>query len=413
LKRWFADFDKGFLVAALLPLIGILPSFSAEGVIRTADGILHTHRIYAMSTLLAHGNLWPRWVPYFHLGYGYPIFNFYPPGVFYLGGLLSLLGLSIPLAFSIVAALAWILGSVGTYGLARRLLPGTGALLAAMIWSYAPSRLFEVWDQGSLPQMMAAALVPWTLWGILAAAEKPTRRNVVRIALPFAGIILCHQPITLIGGLFLGPAALILPLIHVPRDWRSLFRRWLATLGGMALSVGLAAIFLIPLAAELKYVRASDQASDVIAYLTSNFLQPSEIFAQPPAMDLTDLRFELPTTLGLVGGIFGVLGIAGLIRAKKYRWALGLGAAMAFALFMMVRMSLPVWEVVPFMAQLRFPERFLRVAVVFLALIGGASLWLLPRRWQTIGLALAMAVVLVGALPMVYPNQSCITMKKM
>ncbi|MBZ0288363.1 MAG: hypothetical protein K8I30_12170, partial [Anaerolineae bacterium] len=135
MKRWFATLDKGFLLAALLPLTGILPSFSADGVIRTADGILHTHRIYAMSTLLAHGNLWPRWVPWFHLGYGYPIFNFYPPGVFYLGGLLGLSGLSIPLAFNLVAALAWILGSVGTYGLARRSLPGAGALLAAMIWS--------------------------------------------------------------------------------------------------------------------------------------------------------------------------------------------------------------------------------------------------------------------------------------
>ncbi|MEO8609060.1 MAG: 6-pyruvoyl-tetrahydropterin synthase-related protein [Chloroflexota bacterium] len=413
MKRWFERFDPGFLIAALLPLIGILPSFSADGVIRTADGILHTHRIFAMSTLLAHGNLWPRWVPWFHLGYGYPIFNYYPPGVFYLGGLLGLLGLSIPLAFNIVAAMAWIIGSIGTYGLARRLLPGTGALLAAMLWSYAPSRLFEVWDQGSLPQMMAAALVPWVLWGILIAATKPTRRSLVYIGLPFAGIILCHQPITLIGGLFLGPAALIIPLVNAPRDWRTLFRRWMATLGGMALGVGLAAIFLIPLAAELRYVRASDQASDVIAYLTSNFLQPSEIFAQPPAMDLTDLRFELPTTLGLVGGIFGVLGLMALIYRKKYRWALALSAAMAFALFMMLQASLPVWEFVPLMVQLRFPERFLRVAVVFLALLGGASLWLIPERWRPAGLALALLVVLAGALPMVYPNQAFVTWKNL
>jgi hypothetical protein len=327
--------------------------------------------------------------------------------------LLGLLGLSIPLAFNIVAALAWIIGSVGMYGLARRLLPGTGALLAAMIWSYAPSRLFEVWDQGSLPQMMAAALVPWVLLGILVAAEKPTKRSLVRIALPFAGIILCHQPITLIGGLFIGPTALIVPLVHLPRDWRTLFQRWTATLGGLALGVGLAAIFLIPLAAELRYVRASDQASDVIAYLTSNFLQPSEIFAQPPAMDLTDLRFELPTTLGLVGGIFGVLGLIGLIRRKKYRWALALAVAMAFALFMMLQVSLPIWEFVPLMTQLRFPERFLRLAVVFLALLGGASLWLILERWRSAGLALALLVVLAGALPMVYPNQAFVTWKNL
>jgi hypothetical protein len=132
---------------------------------------------------------------------------------------------------------------------------------------------------------------------------------------------------------------------------------------------------------------------------------------------LTDVVFELPTTLGLVGGIFGVLGLAALIRRKKYRWALALAAAMAFALFMMLQVSLPVWEFVPLMAQLRFPERFLRVAVVFLALLGGASLWLIPKRWRSAGLptglALAMLVVLAGALPMVYPNQAFVTWKNL
>jgi hypothetical protein len=103
------------------------------------------------------------------------------------------------------------------------------------------------------------------------------------------------------------------------------------------------------------------------------------------------------------------LGLAALIYRKKYRWALALGAAMAFALFMMVEISLPVWTTVPFMAQLRFPERFLRVAVVFLGLLGGASLWLLPERWRTAGLGLGLLIVLAGGLPMAYPSQSFVT----
>ncbi|MBI5670389.1 MAG: hypothetical protein HZC41_20540 [Chloroflexi bacterium] len=404
LRRPYLSFDPGLLVTALLPLIGLIPTFG-DGIIKTADGPLHVQRIYAMSVLLEHGHLWPRWVSWFHLGYGYPVFNFYPPGVFYLGGLLGLIGVSIPLAFNLVAALAWILGSMGTYALAKRFLPVSGALLAAALWAYAPSRLYEVWDQGSLPQMLAAACVPWIFLGLTLAAQNPSRRSLLALALPTAGMILSHQPITLITGLFIAPAALVLPLAASWRDRRTFARRFACVIGGLALGAGLAAIFLIPLALELKYVQAAAEAPDVIPYLRSNFLQPGQLFIQPPPVDLTDLRYKLPTTLGLAGGILCALGLLALVRTRRWGLLAALVAALAFALLMMVELSLPVWQAVPFMAQLRFPERFLRVAAVFLALGSGASLLLFPRRWQMAGLAGGLILVIAAGLPMAYPSR--------
>lgn len=402
-NKLFQRIDFGWIAAAVLPLVGILPTIG-DGVIRAADGPLHVHRIFAMTTLLQHGQLWPRWIPWFHLGYGYPVFNFYPPGTFYLGGLLGILGISAPAAFTLLAALAWVLGSLGTYGLARRFLPGSAALLAAMLWSYAPSRLYEVWHQGSLPQMMAAALVPWVLWGLIRAAQQPTRRNAVWLALSLAGMILSHQPITLIAALFVAPAAIILPLWYGRREGQTV-RRLIYTFGGLALGGGLTAIFLLPLALELKYVLSARQAPDVIPYLISNFLQPSQLFTQPLPMDLTDLRFELPETLGLVGGIFSLLGLLALIRHKRFGVLLILGGALGFSVFMLLRPSLPLWETIPFMAQLRFPSRLLRVGALFIALAGGAALLWIPERWRSAALGAGLTIALIAALPLVYPNQ--------
>ncbi|MGQ9888180.1 MAG: 6-pyruvoyl-tetrahydropterin synthase-related protein [Aggregatilineales bacterium] len=384
-------------------MIGVIPTFG-DGVIKSADGPLHVHRIFAMTTLLQTGDLWPRWVPWFHLGYGYPVFNFYPPGVFHLGGILGLLGLPIPLAFTLVSALAWTLGSVGVYALARHFLPGYGALLAAMLWAYAPSRLYEVWHQGSLPQMMSSALVPWVFWALVQAARLPSRRSLLAVGFLQAGIILTHQPVTLLAGLFIAPAALLLPVLYGWRDRKTLPRRWAAVWGGLVLSAGLAAIFLLPLAAELRYVQAAENASDVIPYLISNFLQPSELFSQPMPMDLTDLRFELPTTFGLLNGLLGALGLLALARWRRYTVAALLALALAFNAFMLLEISLPLWERIPFLAQLRFPARLLRVGAVFIALAGGASL-LLPVRWRLAGLGAGLALALVCALPLVYPNQ--------
>lgn len=406
MHRFSSKYDSGYLAAALLPLIGILPALGS-GVIRTADGPLHTQRIFAMTTLLQSGTLWPRWVPYFHLGYGYPVFNFYPPGTFYIGGVFGLLGISAPVAFNLVTALAWILGSVGLYGLARHYLPGKAALLAAALWAYAPSRLFEVWDQGSLPQIMAAALVPWLIWGMVRLAERPTLRRMLTVALPCAGIILSHQPITFITALYAAPAAVGLPLWYAYRhDPRDFLRRLGFMAGAFILAAGLAAIFLLPMALELRYVQAVESPDDTVPYLISNFFQLAEVFMQPPLMDLTDLRFELFTTFGPVGGILAVLGLAALLRRRRDLLAGVLVLALAFTIFMLLEPSLPVWLIIPYFKQLRFPERFLRVGVVFLSLAGGASLLLLPRRWRTAGMIAGGIMVLLSALPMVYANQT-------
>jgi hypothetical protein len=399
-----ADFDPGYLAAALLTLVGILPTFG-DGVVKSADAPLHVHRIFAMTTLLRTGNLWPRWVPWFHLGYGYPVFNFYPPGVFYIGGVMGLLGIPPTSAFLLIAAFAWVLGSVGMYALAKRFLPPTGALLAAMLWAYAPSRPYEFWHQGSLPQMLSAAFVPWVFWGMVVATRRPSRRALLAVALPFAGMVLTHQPITLVTGLFVAPGVFLVPLVAAWKDWRSFWRRFACVVGGFALGAGLTAIFLLPLAFELKYVQSATEAQDVIPYLISNFLRPAEVFSQPLPMDLTDLRFEMPTTLGLVGGILSALGLLALLRRRRWKLAMLLAGALAFSIFMLLEISLPVWKIIPYLAQLRFPARLLRVGAVFVALAGGASLLWLPKRWQNAGLLVGLTAALVAALPLIYPNQ--------
>jgi uncharacterized membrane protein len=148
-----------------------------------------------MTLQMRQGDLWPRWTPYFHLGYGYPAFNFYPPGTYWLGGLLGLVGIDAPAAFNLLMAASWIGGTLGAYALARRLLPGKCALLAAMLWAYAPARLHEVWSQGSLPQMAAAAVVPWFFLAIVLAWRQPSRRHAACLGLSLAALPLLHLPV--------------------------------------------------------------------------------------------------------------------------------------------------------------------------------------------------------------------------
>jgi hypothetical protein len=403
--------DLGYLVAAVTPLPAILAS-TTSGIIAAADSVVHLHRLHAMYLLVSAGDVYPRWTPYFHLGYGYPVFNFYAPGSYLLGAGLQLLGFDAFAAFNLLAALAWIIGSVGCYALARRFLPSYSALLASCLWAYAPSRLFEVWDQGSLPQMLAAACIPWLFWGMTKGLSKSTSNllAVIYVALPFTAIVYFHQPMTFIAALFALLYGIIMLMWSGRAGWRSSLQVAVRLGTAVMLAGELSAAFVLPIVSELRHVAGATGTDDTISYLTSQFLLPTDLFQQPALTDLTDLRREMPSTFGLLPGLLALVGFAALIR-RKPSVALILAAGTLVTCFMLLEISLPVWERIPYLAQLRFPERFLRVGVVFVALLGAAALLWLPVRWRAMGAAVACAGVVLAAMPQVVPIQNFLTHK--
>jgi len=404
LRSFSSKFDWGMVLAALLPLIAILPTFNGDQLVNTADGVFHVHRIFAMTTLMQSGDLYPRWIPYFHLGYGYPVFNFYAPLATWLGGLLGLVGISAPLAFSLIVALGWMLGSAGVYALARRWLPIPAALVGAVLWSYAPSAFQGVWNIGSISQLTASALVPWLCLAVIRAAEKPDTRRVSLLGVIFALMLLAHQPTSVLVGLFIAPGAPLLCLWFAREDKRWL-TRFVSVGSGLVLGAGLAMIFLLPMALEVGSIQVSKGATNLANVLAASFLQPYQLFLPSAAPDLSDLNRNIPDSIGLISGVLAALGLIGLVYRRQYRLALAWGAAALFVIFLLLPVSTAFWLNVPLLGQLRFPGRVLRLGAVFFGLLGASSLLLLPRQWLGWGAGLVNAIIMITALPMLYPSR--------
>lgn len=394
--------DWGLLVAILMPLIALLPTLG-DGIVAGADVEVHVHRIHAMALALQEGTLWPRWIPYLHVGYGYPIFNFYAPGYVYATALLEIAGLHITTAYNVMQSAAWMFGSAGMYLLARRFLPAPAALLSVALWAYAPSRLYEVWWQGSLAQIVGASFMPWLLIGVLKNATKPTFRSVLAIALPFAALILSHSPMMYISAIYGALLACAAPIWITRTHFREVLRRWLYIGSGFALGIGLAAIFLMPTLLELRYVIISQGLDETFNYLVEQFLPATEIFTLPRLIDTSDMYLDFPRTLGLVGGILGAFGIIALIVRKRWGLLLALVAGLGFTLFMLLDESLALWLAIPQFENLRFPARLLRMGAVLLALLGGASLLLLPQRWQLRAMGAGLVLVIAQIMPLIKP----------
>lgn len=397
--------DWGLLAALFLPLIALLPTLG-EGVVAGADIEVHIHRVHAMALALENGTLWPRWISYLHLGYGYPIFNYYAPGYIYITALLELAGLHITTAYNLVQSGAWMFGSAGMYLLTRRFLPAPAALLSAALWAYAPSRLYEVWWQGSLAQIVAASFIPYLLLGVIKNAAEPTLRRILAIALPFAALILSHTPMMYISALYAAPLAFFAPIWMTNADWRAVWQRWLFIGSGFVLGVGLATIFLMPTLLELPYVLIAEGIGGTVNYLVAQFLPAGEIFTLPRLIDATDMYLDFPRTLGLLGGLLCLFGVVALWRRKQYGLLLIAGIGLGFTLFMLLDESLALWLNIPGFANLRFPARLLRMGAVLVGILGGASILLLPRRWQLAGMGVGIVLVVLQITPVLRPYET-------
>src|SRR5512135_966708 len=86
--RWF--------VLAALTCLAAYPLWSTADFWSSYDGLLHLYRAFALDQTLRQGVVYPRWVLDLAYGYGYPIFNFYPPLAAYISETLHLLGFGFP-----------------------------------------------------------------------------------------------------------------------------------------------------------------------------------------------------------------------------------------------------------------------------------------------------------------------------
>src|SRR3990170_1206496 len=77
-------------------------------------------RVYEMAKALKDGMFPVRWVADLGYGYGYPIFNFYAPLAYYVGGFFTLLGFYALISTKIMMILGILLSGVFMYLLARK-----------------------------------------------------------------------------------------------------------------------------------------------------------------------------------------------------------------------------------------------------------------------------------------------------
>jgi uncharacterized membrane protein len=215
---------------ALLPLVRA-PLFASS------DGVLHLYQFQQFDAAFRGGAIYPRWAPDLLSGYGYPIFTFVAPLLFFIGTALHTAGLNLPDALK-GAIGAGIVGSLlGMYVLGRELWGRWGGFIAAAAYIYVPYRLFNTYMDGEFAQTLAWAWLPWLVWACWRYTRgRPARFAGPLVALCYAGLVYTHPLMSWLGTMLLAVLLLGWLLLRQVR-----FSRLLKVGGWLALGAGAAA----------------------------------------------------------------------------------------------------------------------------------------------------------------------------
>jgi uncharacterized membrane protein len=399
------------LAATLLMLPAFIRGFPAGN-----DADLHFRWARQVHEALAEpGVFYPRWLGSANNNQGSPALLYYPPLALFVTAAFNLITSNTLTAMSLACWLGLLISGLTMYALARRLLDWRAALFAALLYMAAPYHLFDFYQGAAIAEFWSFAWIPLVLDGVYRVVTERSWRAVVMLAAAYALLLLTHLPLSLALSLALPVVVLILT-----RDLKSLAK----IAAGFILGATLAAVYLAPVVAERGYVNIGSllmfdyhrffllnhlrAALKATMFMPDESLYPSNESAKlAPFLYL--LKVEQATAAFLLLLIVTALILLARRRAllnqlldsaKRRSLLIALFALTAFSLLMTTRASSFIWRIVPPLAYLQFPFRWLVLMTAggcLLAALALRSLLPLTRQRVAPALLLTMAIALTLA----------------
>lgn len=400
--------NKNYLLCFLIVLLAIplmLPLFHS-GFFTIHDNA-QIQRTYEMAKALNDGMLPVRWSMDLGYGYGYPIFNFYAPFIYYLASIFIFVGFSAIVSTKIMMATGIILSGVGMFVLTKKLFSPAAGVVGAVIYMYAPYHALDIYVRGDMAEAFAYTLIPWLFYFLLQAFEQMKKRWLFWGTVTFAILIITHN----LTALMLTPFLLAFAIVLLIRQRRepSLRLRMIRMSAIIICGILLAAFYWLPAVSEMKFTDVASVTKGGSDY-HQHFVCLSQLWDSPwgfggSAPGCTDdgisfrigkLAIMLSFMTLLTTLILLILGKYADVVQQKLIWIFVSAAGLFICVFMMLSWSLFIWDSLPFMAYFQFPWRFLLLAMFFISILSGASICLFELLVQKIKQkAFIVAVVVI------------------
>lgn len=369
--------DSNIIIILALSLFAWAPLLTPAYFFNAHDARHSVFFLVEFDQTFRDGYWWPRWSPDFAFGYGYPLFNMYAPLAFYAAEIVHLLGFGFTTSIKIMYVLATIGAGLGMYGLVKRLFGPAAGVLAAIVYMYAPFHLVEIYVRSAYGEFVALALIPFVFWAFTDLVTAPTLRRVAVAGLLYSLLALTHHTTFFTFSPFLIAYLLFLILKKAKFNYRLLLTTSLLTALAGLLGLALAAIYLLPVIAETKYIKIEQWTSGSYNYL-QHFVYFSQFFSPQWGYGYAgaDLADDFSFQLGIVAVALASFALINLLTRPiaGRATALFFFASTLVVILLMSPLAEPIWQVVPIATLVQFPWRLLGMSAFTLAVVAGSLL---------------------------------------
>ena len=403
----------------LLTIILIIPAIFflfSRGQYWNMHDDMQLIRQLQMEKCLYDGQIPCRWVPDLGYGYGYPLFNFYPPLPYFIGQGFRFLGLSFIGTIKFTAIFQFLFSTIGMYLLAASLFGPSGGLLSAVFYSYAAYHAVNIYVRGAMNEAWAAVFFPFIFYFSKEIISHPKPKNIIGLSLSFAGLMLSHNPMVLIFTPFL----LVWCLFWLYQKYQTKFAKYILDILPLAISaflaIGSSAFFTLPAIFETKYVQISSMFSNYYTYAI-HFVSLHQLFFSnfwgdgPSVWGPNDgLSFSIGFFYWFIPLILALIILKNLIVNRKAnikeQSIILLSLMGLFTIFMAHEHSTFIWKLIPEVQKIQFPWRFLNLTTFFTSFTIGSVAIILKNKHTTLVCFCLAGLVIFANLPHFYPVTS-------
>lgn len=347
-----------------------------------------------------------RWTPHMGYGFGFPLFNYYPPLPYLIGEIFRVVGNSFVDAVKYTFLLSIVASGLTMYVLARELWGRLGGVVSSAFYIWAPYHSVDIFVRGAMNESWALVWFPLVLWSSFKVIKKAQFRYLLILALSLFSLLTSHNLMVMIFTPVL--IAWVLYWLIRERSWSTapqiiIFGIW---------ALGLAAFFTIPAYLEKSLVHVETLVAgyyEYIAHFTSiDQLLFSRFWGYGPSAWQTEgdkMSFQIGHVHWILSLMLALFVLFRIIKTKKldslsilmlFFFAVGW-----FAAFMTQFRATPIWLIFdPFLKFLQFPWRFLTLAIFSFSVLAGSIVPLLGKEGTknffkfSASLALVLGVIL-------------------
>lgn len=353
-------------------------------------------RVFELDSALRDGQFPVRWVQHLGFGYGYPLFNFYPPLTYYVAEGFHLLGFTFINSTKLVFVLGYIVGAVFMYLWTKKYFGRLGAAFATLLYTYAPYHAVTIYVRGSLPDFFAYALLPAVFWAVDNLFKKQNVRNVLILGFLIALVPLTHILKVISIAPFLVIYFCFLLLLSKDRLKFSIFLSFT-----LLIALGLSAFFWLPATLEKNYTLVDKVNLGELYSYKLHFVYLRQFLNSPwgyggSIFGLEDgLSFEIGKVHIFVSIVAFLFLIYSYVKKRISQFKI---TALIFGMFL-VSVYLAsfysewIWNRVGILSYLQFPWRFLTYSALFSSFLGGFLIFLIGKRFGK-NLAISSFVIL-------------------